>query len=542
MTKPFPLTLHNMLYRARTFFPNQEVVSRTSIGVRRSTYKDYYERVCKLANLLRALGVGRGDRVATLAWNNYRHLEAYFAVPCMGAVLHTVNFRLPAEHLAYILNHAEDTVVLVDPDLVPVLEAVRDRLTTVKHFVILEDAEQRTEHSLVPAHNYEVLMAGADSSFAWPTDIDELEPAGLCYTSATTGNPKGVMYSHRAIYLHTMSGIGVDSTAIGEQDTVMPVVPMFHVNAWGTPFMSVWTGAKLVLPGARPLPKDLVDLIQSERVTTAAGVPTVWFGVLQHLEQHPTDISCLKTALVGGSAAPPALIHAFDKLGVRIVHAYGMTEAVPITHVSRTKSHMAGWSEEERLSVRSRQGLLVPGLEMRVVDDAGHDVPWDGNAMGEIWLRGAWVASEYYKDERSAQTFIDGWYHSGDVAAVDSEGYTRIVDRTKDVVKSGGEWISSVDLENHVMAHPSVAEATVVGIPHSRWVERPLVCAVLKPEYRGKVEGKELLDHLRSRFPSWWVPDDVVFIDEIPKTGTGKFDKKVLRHQFRNHYGGATQV
>ncbi len=538
-TMRFPLTMRNMLMRARLFYPNKEIVTRTASGLHRYTYKDYYARTCQLAHALRKLGVGRGDRVATLAWNNYRHLETYFAAPVMGAVLHTLNFRLPADHLAYVINHAEDKVILVEAELIPVLEAVFDKLTTVKHFIVMADKGERWEAGLYPAHHYEELIEQEPTEYPWPEDIDEWDPAGLCYTSATTGNPKGVLYTHRAIYLDVMASCMADVLGLTEHDTVLPYVPMFHVNAWGLPFAACWIGAKLVLPGSRPTPKDVVDLAVSEKVTLAAGVPTIWMGVLQYLEQNPhLDISSLNRVVSGGSAVPQALLENFSKRGVTVIHAYGMTEATPLTHVCKIKSHMQDWPLAEQNRVRSYQGMLAPGLEIRLVDDRGHDVAWDGKSMGEVWMRGPWIADEYYRDERSAQTFVDGWYHSGDVATMDEEGYLRIVDRTKDVIKSGGEWISSVDLENWLMAFPAVAEATVIAVPHAKWDERPLACVVLKPAQKETTSKEAILEHMASRFPKWWVPDDVAFIDEIPKTGTGKFDKKVLRERFTMHYGG----
>jgi len=367
----------------------------------------------------------------------------------------------------------------------------------------------------------------------WP-ELDEWDPAGMCYSSATTGLPKGVTYTHRAFWLHSLAFCLADTVGVSEKDAILVVVPMFHVNAWGIPFAATWMGAKLVLPGPRPDPKVFCELIQRERVTLGAGVPTVWMGVLGLLEKESYDLSSLKQILCGGAAPPRALIEAVEKkLGAQFLHAYGMTEAAPLTHVSRLKSHMVDWPEDQRYAVKTKQGQLVPGLEMRIVGLDGTEVPRDDTTMGEVWLRGPWVADEYHHDPRSAETFQDGWYKSGDVATIDTEGYLRIVDRMKDVIKSGGEWISSVELENTIMAHPAVAEAAVVGVEHPKWQERPLACVVLKPGQ--SVAKEEILAFLQSRFPAWWMPDDVVLIDEVPKTSVGKFDKKVLRARYATH-------
>lgn len=529
----YHLTTRGMLERAYRFFPYQEVVSRTLTGIHKYTYADYYRRVNQLAHALRQLGVNRGDKVATFAWNDYWHLEAYFAVPSMGAVLHTVNIRLPEEHIIYTINHAADKVLLVGSDLLPTILKVRDRLTTVQHIVVW-GGEAPAQSGVL---EYEVLLAGQPDRYPWPEDLDEWEPAGMCFTSATTGNPKGVVYAHRALYLHgNMLGMA-DTMGLSMRDSVMPVVPMFHVNAWGVPFAAVFLGCRQVLPGPRPTPADLVRLIAEERVTISAAVPTVWLGVLNELEREPRDISSLSRICVGGAALPRALAETFQaKFGRPMLHVYGMTEAAPLVTVGTLKPHLERLSPSEQQDYRDKQGLLVPGLEMRLVDEEGMDVPWDGQTIGEVWFRGPWIASEYYRDERSKETFIDGWYHSGDLAVVDAEGYLKLVDRTKDVIKSGGEWISSVDLENAIMGIPGVAEAVVVACPHPKWDERPLACVVAKPEAAGSLTREAILDGLRNRFPSWWIPDDVVFLDEIPKTGTGKFDKKVLRTRYSDHY------
>jgi fatty-acyl-CoA synthase len=531
-TMRYQLTLPAMLERAEQLFPDKEIVSRTSTGVVRHTYQEYGRRTRKLASALGALGVGKGDRVATLAWNHYRHLEAYFAVPCIGAVLHTLNLRLPPAHLAHIINHAGDRIILVDADLVPLLEQIASDLPTVERYIVMQDGPG-VPATLPRAAPYEALLAQAEPLQKWPP-LDEWDPAGMCFSSATTGLPKGVTYTHRALWLHSMAFCLADTLAVSERDRVLPIVPMFHVNGWGIPFAATWMGATQVLPGPRPDARVYCELIQRERVTFAAGVPTVWLAVLALLEEESYDLTSLNRVVCGGAAPPRALIEEFERrLGAQFIHGYGMTEAAPLTHVSRLKSRMEGWDADRRYAVRARQGTLLPGLEMRVVDWNGADVPWDGTSMGELWLRGPWIADEYYRDPRSAETFQGGWYRTGDVATLDDEGYLGIVDRMKDVIKSGGEWISSVDLENAIMAHPAVAEASVVGIAHPKWLERPLACVVAKAGRT--VTKEEILEHLKGRFPSWWMPDEVVFIAEVPKTSVGKFDKKVLRERYATH-------
>lgn len=532
-----PLTLHTMLERARRYFPDREIVSRTQAGLFRYTYGAYHERVCRLASALAGLGVRRATRVGTLAWNHHRHLEAYFAVPCMGASLHTVNLRLPPEHLAHVINHAGDQVLLIDADLVPLVEAVQAQLRTVRAYVIMADGDL-PETKLNPAYSYEQLLADASPDFTFPSDVDENEEAGMCFSSATTGMPKGVSYTHRAIYLHSMMVCMADTVGISEVDTVMPVVPMFHVNAWGLPFASVWMGAKQVLPGPRPDPATLCQLIQSEGVTLPAGVPTVWMAVLQAMDKGGYDLSSITRIACGGSAAPRALIEAYEqKLGVPFLHAYGMTEAAPVTHVGRLKQKLRSQALPQQMARKAKQGLLVPGLEMRVVREDGNEVAWDGKDMGEVLLRGPWIADQYHEDERSKVTFREGWYHSGDVGTVDAEGYMQIVDRVLDLVKSGGEWISTVDVENAIMAHPKVAEAAVVACQHPKWQERPLACVVPKPDLQEELTAEEIRAFLKGKFADWWIPDDVAFITEVPKTSVGKFDKKVLRERFKEHYG-----
>ncbi|RAK23475.1 fatty-acyl-CoA synthase [Anoxybacillus vitaminiphilus] len=475
-----------------------------------------------------------GDRVGTFAWNHHRHLEAYFAIPGIGAVLHTINIRLSPQHISYIINHAEDKVLLIDEDLLPFIEKVKDEIPTVQAFVIMTDNEAIPETSLEPVYHYEKLLQEGDASFQFMKNIDENSPAGMCYTSATTGYPKGVVYSHRGIVLHSMALGLADSAALSEQDVAMPVVPMFHANAWGLPFAAVWFGTTLVMPGPAFTPKLIAELMEAEKVTIAAGVPTIWLGLLNELEKGQYDLSSVTRILCGGAAAPKGMIQAFEeKHKIPFIHAYGMTETSPLVVLSRLKSYQQNLSDEERLEIRAKQGFLVPGVEMKVIGKDG-EVKWDGVEMGELCLRGPWIADEYYQDERSKEAFRDGWLHTGDVVTVDEEGFIKIVDRTKDLIKSGGEWISSVDLENALMAHEAVFEAAVVAVPHAEWQERPIACVVLK---EGKhVTKEELYDFLRPQFAKWWLPDDIVFMNEIPKTSVGKFLKMKLREQLKDYF------
>ncbi|WP_394583146.1 long-chain fatty acid--CoA ligase [Cytobacillus firmus] len=533
-----PLTMTQMIRRAEKYFPKKTVVSRTAGGIQRLTYKEIAERTRKLAESLQKLGVERGDKVGTLAWNHHRHLEAYFAIPCSGAVLHTINIRLSPQHITYIINHAEDKVLLIDPDIVPLIEKVKDKLKTVKAFIIMTDEEELPETSLSPVFHYEKLINEASGAYEFPDDLDENSAAGMCYTSATTGNPKGVVYSHRGIVLHSMALGMADSAAVSEKDIALPVVPMFHVNAWGLPFAAVWFGTTLVLPGPYFTPKLLAELIQSEKVTITAGVPTIWLGLLKELDENKYDMSSLRSVLCGGSAAPKGMIKAFEqKHKIPFMHAYGMTETSPLVVISTLKSYQEELSAEERLDIKAKQGILVPGLEMKIAGKDG-EAAWDGKEMGELAIRGPWIASEYYKDERTNEAFRDGWLYTGDVVTIDEEGFMKIVDRTKDLIKSGGEWISSVDIENALMAHESVFEAAVVAVPHEQWQERPVACVVLKEPFKGQTTKEELYEFLKPQFAKWWLPDEILFFEEIPKTSVGKFLKMALREQVQKEYTG----
>ena len=530
----YQLTITPLMERARRLFPKKEVVTKAGPSLERYTYADMVERVGRLANALEKLGVKRGDRVATFAWNNSRHLELYFAVPCMGAVLHPINLRLPGEQIAYIANHAEDKVIFVEPTLLPAIEKLAPHLFRVKHFVVMSDTVPEGT-AVKPVHAYEELLQAGEAEYPWP-NLDENEAAAMCYTSGTTGNPKGVVYSHRAIYLHSLGLSMTDSFGLSERDTFMPVVPMFHVLAWGTPFATVMLGSKLVFPGPHLQPRDLASLIQAERVTVTAGVPTLWMALLNLLETERYDLSSLRGMVVGGAAAPQSMIEAYEKkYGLNVMHAWGMTEMTPLGTVSRPKSYQLDLPEAELFALRAKQGTPVPGVEIRAIDESGEEIPWDGKAFGELQVRGPWIISSYYNDERSKESFQDGWFRTGDVVTIDSEGFVQIVDRSKDVIKSGGEWISSQDLENAIMAHPKVLEAAVIAVAHPKWQERPLACVVPKPDFKDSLTKDEILDHLRPRFDKMYLPDDVVFIEAVPKTSVGKFDKKVLRAQFKEY-------
>jgi fatty-acyl-CoA synthase len=530
-----PLNISAMLERAETFFPKKQVISRMATGIKRHTYKEIGTRTRKLASALKKLGVHQGDRVGTFAWNHHRHLEAYFAIPGIGAVLHTINIRLSPQHIAYIVNHAEDKVLFIDDDLLPIIEKVKDQLKHVQAYIVMTDLDELPKTTLTPVYHYEKLLEIGDDSFSFVKHLDENSPAGMCYTSATTGNPKGVVYSHRGIVLHSMALGLADSAALSENDVAMPVVPMFHANAWGLPFAAVWFGTTLVMPGPYFTPKIIAELMEQEKVTLAAGVPTIWLGLLNELEQGNYDLSSVTRILCGGSAAPKGIIKAFEtKYNIPFIHAYGMTETSPLVVLSRLKSYQQDLPEEERLEIRAKQGILVPGIEMKVIGQNG-EVAWDGKEMGELCLRGPWIADEYYCDERTKEAFKDGWLHTGDVVTVDEEGFVKIVDRTKDLIKSGGEWISSVDLENALMAHEAVFEAAVVAVPHEQWQERPVACVVLKEWAKDKVAKEDLYKFLEPQFAKWWLPDDIVFMDEIPKTSVGKFLKMKLREQLKEH-------
>jgi fatty-acyl-CoA synthase len=521
MQHDYPLTLRHLLERMRGPNASASVVTFTGDGTERATHGEVAERVDRLCRALAGLGVREGDRVATFGWNTQRHLEVYMAAPCMGAVLHTLNIRLFADQLTYVVNHARDKVILVDASLVPALAKLAPSFETVEHYIVMGDGDLDAPPNSL---SYEELLAGQEAGFDYP-ELDDRAAAGLCYTSGTTGNPKGVLYSHRSSVLHAMAVCLADGIGLRRADRVLPVVPMFHANAWGLPYAAMLAGADLVLPSQFLQAEPLARLIESERVTLAGAVPTIWLDVLRYCDNNEADLSSLRIVPCGGSAVPRSLMEAFEERhGVRIMQAWGMTETSPLASVARPP---AGAEGEDHWRYRSTAGRILPLVEVRLVTGDGSVAPWDGETTGEIEIRGPWIAREYYEDPAGAEKFHDGWLRTGDVAAIDPEGYIRITDRAKDVIKSGGEWISSVELEVELMAHPAVVEAAVIAMPHERWSERPLACVVMAEG--ASVSAEELREHLRSRVAKWWLPDEFAFIDEVPKTSVGKFDKKSLR-------------
>jgi len=526
----YPLTLAHLFERAGQYFPATEIVSRwPDKSIHRSSYGDFHRRVQKLANALKRLGLESGDRVATLGWNHGRHLEAYFAIPLAGGVLHTLNPRLSPADLTYIMNHADDRILLVDDVLLPVWERFRKDVHP-RHVVVWTHGGAAPEGTL----DYESLIAPELAVFAAPR-IEEEQAAGMCYTSGTTGRPKGVLYSHRALVLHSLASALPDSLGLSQRDVMMPVVPMFHANAWGLPFTSVMVGAKQVFPGPHLDAGSLLELVTSEKVTFTAGVPTIWLGILEALDKSPKawDVSSLQVMVVGGAAAPQAMIEGFQKRhGLRILHAWGMTEMTPLGTVSRLKPRLEALPEADRYRIRATQGFAVPLVDVRVEGENG-PAPWDGKTMGELQVRGPWIARSYFQNPAEADKFtMDGWFRTGDIVTVDAEGYVRITDRSKDVIKSGGEWISSVDLENALMGHPAVKEAAVVGLPHAKWGERPVACVVLKEG--AKATEIELQEYLRPLFARFQLPEAYVYLPQIPRTAVGKFQKNALREQLKD--------
>ena len=529
----YQLTLTHFLERANRFFPRQEVVSRGPDGaIHRYTYADYYKRTCQVARALKRLGVGPGDRVATLGWNHYRHLEMYLAVPASGAVLHTLNLRLHPSELSYIASHAGDKVVVVDRSLLPLFNEFRRDVKSIEHVVVVPDDGPTPEGEL----DYERWIADEPESFDFP-DLDEKTAAMMCYTSGTTGRPKGVLYTHRSTSLHTMTLCMVDTKGICDRDSILAVVPMFHANCWGLPFAALATGAKMIFPGSNLEPESLLDLMASEKATVAAGVPTIWLGALALLDANPKkwDLSSMRVTLIGGAAAPPALIDGMrSRHGLDVIHAWGMTETNPLATLSRVKHSLADRDHRADLATRAKQGYPVPYVDQRHVDEDGNVLPWDGKTMGELEVRGPWVASAYYESDEGADKFTaDGWFKTGDVVTIDGEGYVQITDRSKDVIKSGGEWISTQAIENALMSHEAVLEAAVFAGLHPKWGERPLAAVVFKPGQTASDD--ELREHLADDFAKWWLPDAFIEMKEIPRTSTGKFKKTVLRDQHGDH-------
>ena len=529
-----PLLISSLIDFAERHHSDAEIVSRRVEGdIHRYTYKALAARSRQVAHAVDSLKLGFGDRVATLAWNGYRHLELYFGVSGSGRVLHTLNPRLHPEQMAWIANHAEDQVLCFDMSFLPIVQAVHSRCTTIKHFIALCDADKLPADSGVPGLvSYEAWIAAQSEKYVWP-EFDENSASSMCYTSGTTGNPKAALYSHRSTILHAWAGALPDALNMSARDSVLPVVPMFHVNAWGLPYSAAMTGAKMVFPGPAMDGKSIFELIESEKVTFAAGVPTVWQMMLGHMQQGGLKFSTLKRTVIGGSACPPAMITAFnDVYGVEVLHAWGMTEMSPLGTVCTLKNKHTTMDAADQMKVRLKQGRGIYGVDMKIVDEAGKELPWDGKAYGDLLVKGPWVIKEYFKGE-GGSPLVDGWFPTGDVATIDPDGYMQITDRSKDVIKSGGEWISSIDVENIAMSHPAVAMAACIGMRHPKWDERPIVVVVKKPG--AELTREALLAFYEGKTAKWQVPDDVVFTDAIPLGGTGKMQKTKLRELLKDY-------
>ena len=534
LMQDWPLLISKILNHAERHHGRREVVTMTVEGpIHRYTYADMAARSRKLAQALQRLGIGVGDRVGSIAWNTYRHVELWFATSGSGAVMHTVNPRLFPEQIAYIVNHAEDRVLFVDLTFVPLVEKMIDHFQGVDAFVIMTDEAHMPETSLTNALCYETLVAAEDGAYSWPR-LDENTAAGLCYTSGTTGNPKGVLYSHRSTVLHCFATLCTDTLAIRATDATLPIVPMFHANAWGVPYAAAAAGAKLALNGPNHEPEPLHALIEDEGVTVTAAVPTIWLGMLDYLGKTGKRLDCLQRVTIGGAAAPRTMIEMFQKVyGVQVSHAWGMTELNPLGTVGSPNAYSAALDEDGQLDLKCKQGRAVFGVEMKIVDDDDVELPWDGVAFGRLKVRGPWVAGEYFKHEGGAILDDAGWFDTGDVSTIDEHGFMQITDRSKDVIKSGGEWISSIDLENAAVGHPDVAEAAVIGIHHPKWDERPLLIVV--PQDGRTVDKQVMTEFLTGKVAKWWLPDDVVTVSEIPHTATGKIQKTTLREQFKDY-------
>ena len=529
-----PLLISQLIEFAARHHPEGEIVSRRVEGdLHRSSYREAAGRARQVAQALDRLGLAFSDRVATLAWNGYRHFELYFGVAGSGRVVHTINPRLAPDQIAWIANHAEDQVLCFDMSFLPLVKAIWPHCKTVRQWIALCDADKLPADSGIPhLRAYEEWIGGESTAYAWPA-FDERSAAALCYTSGTTGNPKGALYSHRSTVLHAYAGALPDALNVSARDSILPVVPMFHVNAWGIPYSAAMTGAKLVFPGAALDGKSVYELIEAERVTMAAGVPTVWQGLLGHMAQGGLRFSTLQRTVIGGSACPPAMISSFkDQYGVTVLHAWGMTEMSPLGTVCNLKLAQTQRTPEEQMKVLVKQGRAVFGVEMKIVDPQGQELPWSGQQSGDLLVKGPWIIASYFKGE-GGDPLRDGWFPTGDVATIDAEGFLQITDRSKDVIKSGGEWISSIDVENVAMSHPAVAMAACIAVPHPKWDERPLLVVVRKPG--AELSREQLLAFYEGKLAKWQVPDDVAFVDAIPLGATGKMQKMKLREQFRGH-------
>jgi fatty-acyl-CoA synthase len=529
-----PLNVSSLIRHAATYAGDTEIVSRrVEGGLHRYTYRDCEKRAKQLAQALIRLGVSPGERIGTLAWNGYRHLEAYYGVTGFGAVCHTINPRLFVEQIVYIINHADDRYVLFDTTFATLVEVLAPQCPNVKGWIVLsgEANEAPVPALAAPVVSYETLLAAENGVFDWPV-LDERLASNLCYTSGTTGNPKGALYSHRSSVLHAYGAALPDAIGLSARDAVLPIVPMFHVNAWGLPHAVPLTGAKLVLPGKDLDGKSLYELMEAERVTVTAGVPTVWLALLQYARQTGQRFSTLERTVIGGSACPVAMLREIeDQYGVRVIHAWGMTEMSPLGTLTRLNGEQLQRPLEAQRHLTEKQGVPIFGVQMKIVDAKGHELPRDGAAFGELHVRGPWVIDRYFKSE--ASPLVDGWLPTGDVATIDRDGFLQITDRSKDVIKSGGEWISSIDLENIAIAHPAVAEAACIACAHPKWTERPLLVVVMREGER--VTREALLAFYQDKVAKWWIPDDVVFLDQLPHTATGKLQKLKLREMFRDH-------
>ena len=528
-----PLLISDLIRHADRHHGATEIVSKTVEGsMHRYTYRDAHQRARQLAKALKALGVTSHDRIGTLAWNGYRHFEIYYAVAGIGSIIHTINPRLFPDQITYIANHAEDAYIFFDITFAGLVEKLAPALKSVKGYVAMTDRAHMPKENIPNLLCYEELLQAQDDRFEWPS-FDERTAACLCYTSGTTGNPKGVLYAHRSTILHAYAAALPDALNLSARDTILPVVPMFHVNAWGLPYSCALMGARLVFPGQHLDGKSLHELFESERVTMSAGVPTVWLGLLNYMKANHLKFSTMKSTVIGGSACPPAMLRSFqEEYGVRVLHAWGMTEMSPLGTVCTFKSKHLGMGAEELLALQNKQGRAIFGVDLRIVDENGRELPHDGKAFGDLQVRGPWITSGYFKGE-GGDPLVDGWFPTGDVVTIDPDGYIQITDRSKDVIKSGGEWISSIDLENIAVAHPAIAEAAVIGIRHPKWDERPIVVAVKKPGQ--EVSRDDLLKFYEGKIAKWWMPEDVVFVADLPHTATGKLSKLTLRQKFTDY-------